>query len=201
VATETAPAQSIVSLETEMDLARRLRQADPSAHAELFSRFGPALHGFAASRLSGDEQLAEEIAVQSLGAAVTTIRRFNPRKSNLRTWLYGIARRLVYVELRRQSRRKSVPPSAQVPIAELPELSDGDDMAASVTSRLEAQRQISELSRILSEAEMEVLTLHYVEQFSLEEIGRIMGRSRRAIDSLLTRARQKARERLASNGQ
>jgi RNA polymerase sigma-70 factor (ECF subfamily) len=134
-----------------------------------------ARDGDGASRLSGDEQLAEEIAVQSLGAAVTTIRRFNPRKSNLRTWLYGIARRLVYVELRRQSRRKSVPPSAQVPIAELPELSDGDDMAASVTSRLEAQRQISELSRILSEAEMEVLTLHYVEQFSLEEIGRIMG--------------------------
>lgn len=201
MAAETAPAQSIVSPEAEMDLARRLGQADASAHAELFRRFGPGLHGFAASRLAGDQQLAEEIAVQTLGAAVTTIRRFDPRKSTLRTWLYGIARRLVYIELRRQRRRRSVPPSAQLPITELPDLSDGDDMAASVTSRLDAQRRISELGHILSDTQMEVLTLHYVEQFSLQEIGRIMGRSRRAIDSLLTRARNKARERLSSNGE
>ena len=201
MATEAAPAQSIITPEADMDLARRLRRADATAHAELFTRFGPALHGFAASRLAGDEGLAEEIAVQSLGAAATTIGRFNPRKSTLRTWLYGIARRLIYIELRRQSRRKSVPPSAQVPIQHLPELSDGGDMAASVTSRVDAQRRIAELARILSDTEMEVLTLHYVEQFSLPEIGRIIGRSRRAIDSLLTRARQKARERLSRDGE
>jgi len=183
-----------------MDLARRLQQADSSAHAELCRRFGAALHGFAASRLGGDEELAEEIAVESLAAAVTTIGRFNPRKSTLRGWLYGIARRLIHIELRKQSRRKSVPAWARVPIEELPELSDGDDMAASVTARLDAQRQISDLACILLDTEMEVLTLHYVEQLSLPEIGRIMGRSRRAIDSLLTRARQKARERLSSNG-
>lgn len=35
MATEAAPAQSIISPEADMDLARRLRRADASAHADL----------------------------------------------------------------------------------------------------------------------------------------------------------------------
>ncbi len=49
---------------------------------------------------------------------------------------------------------------------------------------------------LLSEAEMEALTLHYAHDFSEREISRIVGRSERAVHSLLHRAKQKARERL-----
>ena len=46
---------------------------------------------------------------------------------------------------------------------------------------------------------MEVLVLHYVHQLSVAEIGVILKRSGRAVESLLHRAKPKARERLSED--
>ncbi|UCC69110.1 MAG: hypothetical protein JSV79_04120, partial [Armatimonadota bacterium] len=113
----------------------------------------------------------------------------------LLAWLYGIARRQIQAEIRRQKRRKSVPAHAQVPIDAINEVASAGDMAADLATRVDAQRKIADLSRFLSDSEMEVLTLHWVDEFSAREIGRIVGRSHRAVESLLHRARQKALER------
>jgi DNA-directed RNA polymerase specialized sigma24 family protein len=74
-----------------------------------------------------------------------------------------------------------------------------EDIADSVAARLQAQLTVMELRRCLSDIEMEVLILHCMHQLSAIEIGKVLGRSERAIDSLLRRARQKARERLAQD--
>ncbi|UCC68725.1 MAG: RNA polymerase sigma factor [Armatimonadota bacterium] len=195
MATEAAPTQSIASADVDTDLVRRLRLADQGAYAHFCRRFGPALHGFAASRLSGDHDLAEDIMIQTLASAVRNIGRFNPRKATLLAWLYGIARRQIQAEIRRQKRRKSVPAHAQVPIDTINEVPSAGDMAADLAARVDAQRKIADLSRFLSDSEMEVLTLHWVDEFSAREIARIVGRSHRAVESLLHRARQKALER------
>ncbi len=195
MATEATQAQSVAALEGDADLVRRVRLADQAAYADFCQRFGPPLHGFAASRLSGDHDLAEDIMVQTLAAAVRNIGRFNPRKATLLAWLYGIARRQIQAEIRRQKRRKSVPAHAQVSIDTIEEVPSAGDMAAELAARVDAQRKIAELSRFLSDTEIEVLTLHWVDEFSAREIGRIVGRSHRAVESLLHRARQKALER------
>ncbi|UCC67039.1 MAG: sigma-70 region 4 domain-containing protein, partial [Armatimonadota bacterium] len=52
------------------------------------------------------------------------------------------------------------------------------------------------VNKALSDAEMEVLVLHCIEGFSTGEIAGVVGRSPRAVNSLLHRARKKARERL-----
>jgi len=80
------------------------------------------------------------------------------------------------------------------------ETSDGRDLEASALSRLEAQRQVVALSAVLSELELEVLVLSCVEEFSAREIGQVLGRSERAVHSILHRARTKARERLVGDG-
>jgi RNA polymerase sigma-70 factor (ECF subfamily) len=195
VATEATRAQSVAALEADADLVRRVRLADQAAYADFCRRFGPPLHGFAASRLAGDHDLAEDIMVQTLATAVRNIGRFNPRKATLLAWLYGIARRQIQAEIRRQKRRKSVPAHAQVPIDTIDEVPSAGDMAADLAARVDAQRKIAELSQFLSDSEMEVLTLHWVDEFSAREIARIVGRSHRAVESLLHRARQKALER------
>jgi RNA polymerase sigma-70 factor (ECF subfamily) len=177
-----------------MDLARRLVRADPAAYEELASRFGQMLHAFAASRLGGDQDRAEDIMVQTLVDAVTNIRRFNPRRSSLSAWLFGIARRQVQAERRTQGRRKSLPRSAQVPIDTIPDLPATGDMAADLAERMAAQEKIAQLAGILSDVEMEVLMLRCVGEFSLKQIGRMVGRSERAVHSLLHRAKQRARQ-------
>ncbi len=65
--------------------------------------------------------------------------------------------------------------------------------------RLEARRKVAALRSLLSEAEMEVLVLSCVEELSAREIGQVIGRSERAVHSILHRAKAKARERLVGD--
>jgi RNA polymerase sigma-70 factor (ECF subfamily) len=192
---EATHAKAGASADADVALVERLRRGDAAAYGELCDRFGPRLHGFAASRLAGDEELAEDVMVQTLSDAVRNIGRFSPRRSTLAAWIYGIARRKVGLERRKQQRRKSVPASAQVPLDSVSPVA-AEDIAAESASRVDAQDKVARLAQILSEAEMEALTLHCVDGFTVSEIGRIVGRSERAVDSLLHRARQKAREGL-----
>jgi RNA polymerase sigma-70 factor (ECF subfamily) len=184
----------------EAALLRRLRAGDEAAFSELWERFGPRLVGYAASRLGGDEGLAEDATAQSLAAAVGSIRSFDPRRSSLSAWVYGVARRVIHGELRKQRRRGSVPVSAEVPLNEEADLLAAADPAPDLASRLEAQRKVLALAATLSQTEMEVLVLHFVDEFSVKEIAQITGRSWRAADSLLYRAKEKARERLMQDG-
>lgn len=183
----------------EHRLVLGLRAASPEAVRELCDRFGPKLHWFAAARLSGDAQTAEEVMVETLADAARNIRRFDPRRSTLSAWLYGIVRRKLQGELRKRRWRKSVPLSAQVPFDEVTNTASGPDLAEALTSRLEAQRQIAVVAQALSGLEFEVLVLSCIDQLSAREIGQAVGRSERAIHSLLHRARQKARERLMTD--
>jgi len=139
--------------------------------------------------------------VQSLATAARHIKWYNPRKSSFATWLYGVARRQIHDELRRQRRRKSVPTGAQTSLEEAAGVADGRDLAEVVAGGLDARRSVAGLARVLSEVELEVLVLSSIDELSAREIGRVMGRSERAVHSLLHRARRKARERLTHDEQ
>lgn len=186
-------------MRAEEGFLQRLRGAEAEACAELSRRFGPLIHRFAAARLGGDGELAEDVMVQTLTDAVRNLRQFDPRKSSLAAWLLGIARRQVLAERRKQSRQKSVPAAAQINLDAIPEVADAHDLAGDTAARVEAQRKVATLASVLSDLEFDALVLTCFGEFSAREVGRIVGRSERAIHSLLHRARQKARERLAQN--
>lgn len=189
------------SVTEEEAFIRRLRDGDRSALDELWQRFGARLLGYAATRLGGDEDLAEDVIVQTLAAAIRSIRSFDPRRSSLSAWMYGVARRIIDGELRSQRKRSAVPASAMVTFNEAMGGEPRQHLEHDLPSRLEAQRQVRVLASALSAAEMEVLVLHFVDEFSVKEMAQIMGRSWRAVDSLLHRAKQKARGRLAQDGE
>jgi len=176
-------------------LVRGLRAGDAAAHAELCERFGRRLHRYAASLLGPRGEVAEEVVVE----AARNVGRFDVRKATLTAWLFGIARRQVRLELRRRARRTAVPDSAQTPLDSLAEQPHPEDLAEATAARLQAERQVAKLVGCLSDPEMEVLVLRCVHELSLREIAHVLGRSERAIDSLLDRAKRKARERLAED--
>jgi RNA polymerase sigma-70 factor (ECF subfamily) len=183
----------------DADVWRGLLEGAPEAAQALCTRFGPKLLSFAAARFPQDQQLAEDIMVQALAAAARHIRWYDPRRSVFAVWMYGVARREMHNELRRQRRRKSIPPAAQTPLESAAEVPDGHDVAEATAARLEAQRSVGVLVEALSKDELEVLVLSSIEELSVREIGRVVGRSERAVHSLLHRARTKARERLADH--
>jgi DNA-directed RNA polymerase specialized sigma24 family protein len=66
-------------------------------------------------------------------------------------------------------------------------------------SRAEEERTMARLREALSPSELEVLLLFSVERLSESEIAQVVRRSERAVHSLLQRAREKAREALATD--
>jgi RNA polymerase sigma-70 factor (ECF subfamily) len=150
--------------------------------------------------LVGDGPAAEDVTVIALLDAVRNISRFDPTRSSFSSWLFGIARRKVQDELRRRRRRTTVPASSQVSVDAVAETATDGDMAEMLSSRIAAQHQVAALAKLLSSVEFEVLVLSSVDELSAGEVGRIVGRSERAIHSILHRARKKARERLARDG-
>jgi RNA polymerase sigma factor (sigma-70 family) len=183
----------------EERLVQGLRQADPGAYAELYDRFAHRVHRFITWRLNGDSATAEEAMVQTLAEAVRGLHRYDARRSSFLAWLLGIASRQALAELRRRQRRKSVPAAAQVPIDSVSEDALSMDPTDELAAQLEARRQVEQLQTALSPVEMEVLVLQGAYALTAREIGQILGRSERAISSLLHRARVKARERLMSD--
>jgi RNA polymerase sigma-70 factor (ECF subfamily) len=184
----------------EQRLVQGLRQADPGAYAELYDRFVQRVHRFVSRRLSGDSQTAEEIAVHTLAEAVRCIRSYDPRRSSFLSWILGVASRQTLAELRHRQRRKSVPAAARVPLSSVAEQTLVSDPASGLLAQIEAQRQVDRLRSHLSPLEMEVLVLQGAYELTAREIGQVLGKSERAINSLLRRARVKARERLKNDG-
>jgi len=180
-------------------LAAGLRDRRAEACSALYDRFASGLHRFAVLRLGGDALTAEDIVVETMVSAVRDIGRFDPRRASLAAWLYGIARRRVQMEIRSQRRHKSVPAEAQADLDAARGVSDGSDLATSASARLDAQRKAAALRDVLSDLEMEVLLLSCAEEMSAGEIGQAIGRSERAVHSILHRARQKARGRLVGD--
>jgi len=186
--------------ETAALLVEGLRSGDEGAYGRLYDEFGGPIQRYAARLLRTGDELAEDVMVQTLAEAVCNIEGFDPRRSTFRAWLFGIARQRAREELRRLGRRKAVPGSAHVPLDALPEQATSEDLAAQSAARIDARRRVQDLMACLSSPEMEVLVLRCVHEYSLREIGHIIGRSERAAESLLRRAKQKARERLGTDG-
>lgn len=179
--------------EVAAGLLRGLRAGSSQARATLYDQLAPGIHRFAISCLSGDAEAAEDLVVETLAHAARGIARFDPQKSSLSAWIYGIARHRVQAELRWYRRLKSVPAWAQVSFEDLSELADSHDLGARTAARLDAQRRVAELPGLLSDDETELLTLSAIEELPVREIGRVVGRSEQATQMLLHRARQKAR--------
>ena len=195
---ELTQRQSEAAESADAALVARLRERSAEACAELYDRYGLGIHRFAVTRL-GDMQTAEDVVVETMVGVVRDIRRFNPRRSSLSAWVYGIARRRVLLEIRRRKRLKSIPVEAQVSMASVGDVSDGRDLAEGSARRLDAQKTVAELRDALSELEFEVLVLSCVEELSAREVGQAIRRSERAVHSILHRAKKKARERLVGD--
>ena len=82
-----------------------------AAFEELFARYHEPLYGFFRRRLDGSER-AEDLAQETFLAVIRANSRYEPR-ALVRTYLYGIALKLVAAERRKQAR--DVPPTGSVP--------------------------------------------------------------------------------------
>jgi RNA polymerase sigma-70 factor (ECF subfamily) len=158
-------------------LMREYQLGSRPAFEELYARYSGPLYGFFPRRLE-NPQRAEELSQETFLAVIRGASRYEPR-ALVRTYLYGIALKLLASERRKQ--RGSV---------------DGPDRApeASAPSTQESGLWVREALAKLDSADREILMLREYEQLSYGEIAELLRIPVNTVRSRLFRARMALRE-------
>jgi RNA polymerase sigma-70 factor (ECF subfamily) len=171
---------------TEADLLTRAAAGNAVAVRALLDGYGAALYGFLYARVGGHAPVAEDLLQETLIEAVRSAATFRG-ESSLKTWLCAIARR-------RLSRHYEAERKAAVVRAGLRAVPDN---AADADSRgVERRDEITRALGALPALHRQVLVRKYLDDRSVEEIAKELGRSRVQVQSLLQRARAGLRQEL-----
>lgn len=143
----------------------------PQELAEALAPLHEESFGWALSCCDFDEAVAEDVLQTSYLRVVSGKARFGGR-SSLRTWLFGVIRRVALEERRRRRRRhaKRDALASSLPGAEAVENDTLDAVARSQESR-----RLQRALRSLADRQREVLHLVFYEGLSVAEAAEVMG--------------------------
>lgn len=155
----------------------------------VYHEAAPQLYRFFFAYTRGDVALAEDLVQETFVSAISSHHRFNPKRAGFRTWLWTIARRRLSDALRQRSRGGPIVPFEQIEHA-LAHVIDSNPLADEMLSRQETGLRIGGVLNSLSEAHQSLLRQKYFDDRSVREIAEAMGKTEKAVESLLTRARE-----------
>ncbi len=130
---------------------------------------------------------AEELMMDAFAVAAAGKSGF-ARRSSFKTWLFGIGRNLAR---RQYGRKKSAQAGEMLRAAEQPDLE---------ILKNESRQELYEALETLPDDYRQAIYLIYYEDMTVEEIARVMGKSRKQIYNLAFRGKQALREVLERNG-
>src|SRR3954447_856842 len=175
----------------------RIKEGDTEALRELIEAHQHRIVG-AVTRMLGDEMDAEDLAQQVFIRVWKSAPRYEP-SAKFTTWLFKIARNLVFNELRRRKRHATHSLDAPSENEERQAAHPADLTAKSPDTTLldtELQEAIEAAIQALPETQRMAIVLRRYDEFSYEEIAEILELSVPAVKSVLFRARTELRERL-----
>jgi len=162
------------------------RRGDPAAWDTLFRRYQLPLYVYA-FELVHDEQTSLDIVQETFIQAAQHIGSLR-QDDKFAGWLFGIAHQKCVQRWRRQTREESaLEELGVVP----PELSAGPD---DVLIRQECEEEFMRLLNQLPPPQRAVLLLHFVEDFSIEQIAEITGAVAGTVKSRLHYAKKGLRK-------
>jgi len=153
-------------------LMLEFQRGSREAFAELFARYREPLYGFFRRRLANRDR-AEDLAQETFLAVIRAVVRYEPR-AMVRTYLYGIALKLLAAERRRKSGNE--------PQLEAEHEPQDDGLSADALWVRQALEK-------LDGGEREILMLREYEQLSYVEIAELLRLPVNTVRSRLFRAR------------
>lgn len=152
---------------------------DEPAWAELYHTAYDTVFRYALWRCGGRTDLAEDVAQEAWLLAARKLRAFDPARGRFAGWVCGLAANVARNAVR--ARMRVVRRLAVVPITATEAGDHGPELVAVALAELPADYEA-------------VLRAKYFEQQSVSDIAAESGRSTKAVESLLTRARKAFRE-------
>jgi RNA polymerase sigma-70 factor, ECF subfamily len=142
-------------------------------------------------RCAGRRDWADEIVQETWLTAVRWVRHFDPRQGSFLAWLRGIAANLLRNDLRR---RRKLPKCQQPVDGQIGGNGRLDPHQGRRQETSDRQERIAAALDVLAQREEAVLRAKYLEGRSVAEIASSQGDSPKAVESLLSRARQAFRK-------
>jgi RNA polymerase sigma-70 factor, ECF subfamily len=177
-------------IERERTLRQQALAGDTTAWRALYDSAFADLWAYVTWRCAGLRHVAEDVVQETWLVAVRRLGDFDPARASFAAWLRGIAANLL-----RNAFRCRTPQPAGMDAAAIASSADEQQ-------RLEEAEQIARALADLPERYEAVLRAKYLELLSVEAIASDWGETPKAVESLLTRARQAFRtayEQLAGN--
>jgi RNA polymerase sigma-70 factor (ECF subfamily) len=175
----------------DVDLVRRAAAGDRNAFGAIFERYQNVVYRFARA-MTGSPDLAEDVAQEVFMILIQELKRYDPERATLSTYLYGVARNVSRHRLRRQRRFQPV---------ESPQLTQADGTpGADPLQRIVNDETGSEIRRALGRVPVkfrEVVVLCDLHDLSYADAGAALHISTNAVRSRLHRGRQLLRQRLS----
>jgi len=166
-------------VENRRNFVDYLKALDQQAWGQVYDQHFQSLFFYALSRV-GDRSEAEEQAAQVLEEALRGIGRYQERGVPFRAWLFRIARNVVADHIKRRQRERGAFRS--------------DHNQTTFESEVGFQLSFQRALRHLSQEQRQVVVLRFVNDLSLKECARAMGKSLSAIKSSQTRGFERLRE-------
>jgi RNA polymerase sigma-70 factor (ECF subfamily) len=174
-------------MDDEPPLLRQMARREQSAWAIMYDRHVGDVFGVVYHLLGRDWRAAEDICQEVWLLAIERFDLFDSSRGEFRTWLLGIARHRVFHHHRRLAPRSAGacldgPADGSCPLDLLEEAERADVVRAALLC--------------LNPDHRSALLAKYVDGCSVAEIATRTGRSAKAVESLLSRARVQLRELL-----
>jgi RNA polymerase sigma-70 factor (ECF subfamily) len=165
-----------------VEAARR----DPGRFGELYEAYFDRVYAYVMRRVR-NRHAAEDVTSEVFQQALASVGRFEWRGVPFAAWLYRIARNAVIDHVKRVAR--------EGPLEAVESVADPE------TPQLEHHARLHRLVEALPQDQRRVVSMRFVEQKTIREIARELGRSEGAVKQLQFRALSTLRERMVeANG-
>jgi RNA polymerase sigma-70 factor, ECF subfamily len=179
--------------EEELRLARAAAAGSEPALAALYARLGDPSFAYIFHCLDGNRQDAEDIWQETWMAALRGLPAFRG-ESRLFTWLCGIARHKIMDYRRRRSQPWAM--AEDLSGQELATRIDGGVLPEEMLAQAEVRARVVQALGLLPDDYRLALAWRYADGYGVDEVARRIGRSYKAAESLLARARAAFRDAL-----
>ena len=181
----------------DQQLVERLLRGDARAFDQFFHEYYPKLFRFVKRRLPEDSAGAEDVAQATICRALESLRTYRGEAA-LMTWLCTLCRRELAARWHEARPFAAAPvlaeddPEVRAALESLMAVEGSDPLL--LAGQQELRASICAALDYLPAPYADILEWKYVRDMSVVEIARRLGRSAKATESLLTRARGSFRE-------
>ncbi|MFC1763259.1 RNA polymerase sigma factor [Planctomycetota bacterium] len=175
-----------IEYEDDLKLAQHVSCGDQDAFNVFYGRYADLVFGYIFNLLNGERMDAEEIWQDTFVSAIRMLASYQGQ-GRLLSWLCGIARHKVADRRRRRKGPGDTAPT--ISSMELRELMDTVPLPDEVLNQSALRAHLIEALAELPDDYRIALLARYAEECSVKDIARQLGRSYKATESLLSRAK------------